>query len=77
MFEKKYLKSKIFFLSSVFLAAILFFLYSQNMSYAKTEAAAPVDSLQQQHQFSDALDQTQKENSALEAELVAETIKLE
>jgi small-conductance mechanosensitive channel len=47
------------------------------MSYAETEAVAPAGGIQQQPQFSVALEQTQKENSALEAELAAETSKLE
>lgn len=75
MSEKKQLTNKSF-LSSGFLVLIVFLLCIQNMSYAETDAAATADGIKQQSQLSEALEQTQKENSALEAKLAAETSKL-
>ena len=69
--------TKRFFLSSWFLLWFTVLLCFQNMSYAETDVAAPADTPQQQPQLSLALNQTQKENEALEAELVMETSKLE
>ncbi len=77
MFGKKSVKKKMCFLPFMCLVSMVFSLCFQSMSYARTDAASPVDGPQQQHQFSEALEQTQKENKDLEAELVAETIKLE
>jgi len=74
---KQIVKSNLFFLSSVFLVLVVFLVCIPNMSYAETDVAAPADTPQQQPQLSLALNQTQKENEALEALLVVETSKLE